>query len=138
MHGAPRDHLCARAHEKFITDLRDEVATLRAKPVAELTDEQLAKLAEARETVFHNLMQSVQFPAHKPVPTTLRELMNFFIFPIFEGGGAQGWPGVGVSAQPLLREACCNRIAMIKKVRELTGVGLKEAKEFIEGVSELK
>jgi hypothetical protein len=48
--------------------------------------------------------------------------------PIFEAGAADDgqW-----------RRACVNKIAMIKQLRELTGAGLKEAKDFIEGTAKL-
>lgn len=102
-----------------------EAIELRNKVSVNLTEEHLASLAAAREQEFQKLMLGVAFPANKPVPKTLAELMSFFVFPIFEQGkGAPSEFGAN---------ACANKIQMIKAIREITGAGLKEAKDFIEG-----
>lgn len=109
-----------------VTFLRSEVAALRNKVDVDLTEEQLTKLAEERERVFQELLSGVNFPEGKPKPTSLRELMTFFVYPIFQSGSESNgteW-----------RTACANKIAMIKEIRHLTGAGLKGSKDFLEGV----
>jgi primosomal protein N' len=81
-----------RAHERTINDLHDKIRDLENKAAVELTEEQYAQLAAARENVFQNLMADVTFPDNKPKPQTLAELFSFFVFPIFEAGRAPaGW-----------------------------------------------
>ncbi len=123
-------------HERTINDLRAKVAELEGKHLVELTPDMQAKLAEERERAFQRIKDSIAFP--KQVPHTFVELMNLYVFPLFEAGRApSGW-SVGQPAFNAEGTACGNKIAMIKQVRELTGAGLKEAKEFIEGTTRLR
>jgi hypothetical protein len=131
-----RSNRLVREHEQTIAALAAENERLRAEVTTPatnavgLTEEQYAQLGAERENVFQNLMAGVAFPDHKPKPTTLAELFSFFVFPIFEAGSesAGQW-----------RRGCVNKIAMIKQLREQTGAGLKEAKNFIDGAAaELK
>lgn len=115
-----------------LASLRAELDGLRNKTAIDLTDDQTSALAAAREKLFQELLANVRFPESKPKPRTLGEMMSFFVFPIFQAGRAPaGWsPG-----QPMgTSSGVTNKIAMIKQTRELTGAGLKEAKDFIEGL----
>ncbi len=59
------------------------------------------------------------------------------------GGGAPAAGGGGAAAAPAaeeqteftvnLKDACAKKIQVIKVVRELTGLGLKEAKDLVDG-----
>jgi large subunit ribosomal protein L7/L12 len=54
------------------------------------------------------------------------------------GGGGGGGGGVGAAEEKtefnvVLLEAGANKVSVIKAVRELTGLGLKEAKDLVDG-----
>lgn len=117
--------------EMQIGTLRAEVMELRKQTAVELTDDQISALATAREKLFQELLANITFPESKPKPRTLSELMSFFVFPIFQAGReTKDWSPGGVEI------VGTNKVAMIKLVREMTGTGLKEAKDFVEGVGD--
>ena len=107
--------------------LRAKVAELEGKTSAELTEEQHAKLAAEREAVFQSIVARIQFPSLNP-PRTFTELFSHFFFPVFQNAAARRegeWGALTAN----------HKITLIKMVREYTGVGLKEAKEFVEGAT---
>jgi large subunit ribosomal protein L7/L12 len=62
--------------------------------------------------------------------------------PVGGGGGAAGGGAAGAAAAPVeeqteftvnLKEAGAKKIQVIKVVREITGLGLKEAKDLVDG-----
>jgi large subunit ribosomal protein L7/L12 len=62
--------------------------------------------------------------------------------PVGGGGGAAAGGGTGAAAAPVeeqteftvnLKEAGAKKIQVIKVVREITGLGLKEAKDLVDG-----
>lgn len=120
----------ARAQEQTIADLRARVRELEDKTSVELTEEQHAKLAAEREAVFQSLVSRIQFPSLNP-PKTFAELVSHFFFPVFENAAMRGPSDWGALT-------ATHKIQLIKMVREFTGCGLKEAKEFVEGKAKLQ
>src|ERR1022692_2532327 len=51
------------------------------------------------------------------------------------GGGAAGGPAAGAATEfnATLTECGANKVGVIKVIREITGLGLKEAKDLVEG-----
>jgi large subunit ribosomal protein L7/L12 len=62
---------------------------------------------------------------------------NVTIAAVAAGGGAGAAPAAAVEEQTeftvILKEAGAKKIQLIKVVRELTGLGLKEAKDLVDG-----
>jgi large subunit ribosomal protein L7/L12 len=62
---------------------------------------------------------------------------NVTIAAVAAGGGGAAAPAAAVEEQTeftvILKEAGANKIQVIKVVRELTGLGLKEAKDLVDG-----
>lgn len=57
--------------------------------------------------------------------------------PVAAGGGGEGGDEGGAEAQTsfdvILKAAGANKLKVVKSVKELTGLGLKEAKELVDG-----
>jgi len=64
---------------------------------------------------------------------------NVTIAAVAAGGGGGGGAAAAPAAEEqteftvILKDACANNIQVIKVVRELTGLGLKEAKDLVDG-----
>ena len=79
----------------------------------------------------------------KDLIDTFKERFNVTIAAAPVGGGAPAGGGGGAAAAPaveektefdvVLRDAGAKKIQVIKVVRELTGLGLKEAKDLVDG-----
>ena len=79
----------------------------------------------------------------KDLIDTFKERFNVTIAAAPVGGGAPAAAGGGAAAAPaveektefdvVLRDAGAKKIQVIKVVRELTGLGLKEAKDLVDG-----
>ncbi len=73
---------------------------------------------------------------------TLEDKWGVKAAPVAVAAGPAAGGGAAAAAAPVeektefnveLKEACGNKIAVIKVVREITGLGLKEAKDLVEG-----
>lgn len=66
-----------------------------------------------------------------------KEKFNVTIAAVAAGGGGAAAPAAAVEEQTeftvILKEAGAKKIQVIKVVRELTGLGLKEAKDLVDG-----
>lgn len=121
-----------RAAETATEELRAlESSVVTGTTGVDLSDEDYAKIAAAKQELYARLSAVTRVVRSDdkdvPLPATLTEFFDLFVADIFVAGHDGGTVSGG----------CKNKIGMIKRLRAVTGAGLKEAKMFIEQGSAL-